>query len=198
MAYTVIWWAILAILLFVPPLILWRLFRANWIWFALGIAGYLLGMTAKGILYFAGQALNLSTIPVMPQAMVVGISSAMTELAAAALFLAWGRRRLGDVLAFGVGVGLFEIFVAMMAGWDEITTTTKTHTSFSEFAHAVAFSFLVERGITLIGHTTSRALVYVFFRTRSRSLPAQVPSLILLVRSADYSGRRICGMAGWA
>jgi hypothetical protein len=163
---SLLWWCAAAALVAAPVLLLRFRHGAGWRWFFLGIAAYVISMGAKAALYYLGNAVGLAALPAGPQAAVTGAGSAFAELSAAALFLRRGSPKLADALAFGVGAGAFEALFAMAAGWAELADATHALPSPARLAAAIGFPFFVERGLTLVGHAASRALIYAALQRR--------------------------------
>jgi hypothetical protein len=137
---------------------------ARWKWFGLGILSWVIGVVVKALLQWAWDAAGGSSLPWSGQAAVAGVLSAVTELGAAACFL-WGAKlRLADVLAFGVGIGVFEALFVLLLGWLEGLDGPAVSPG-NRLAFVGGF-FLLERVLALIGHTASRVLLYVGLREK--------------------------------
>jgi len=169
--------ALLGILLIAGgPVLCLRLRGAAWRWFALGIASWALALCAKlalGIpLYFGGA----EELPAAAQGVLGGLVSAVCELGMAALFLRRRTLSAANVLAFGAGIGSFEVlFLLGSAAVASIWMEADAPTGSMPVAAALLF-FLLERAITLVGHVSSRVLLYVALRARW-PLPAVVAVL---------------------
>jgi hypothetical protein len=166
----------LAALVAGPVLILRLRFGARWSSFLLGIVSFLIAVVVKFGLSLA--------IP--ETAVTSGVLSALTELGAAALFLR-PRMRGADVVAFGAGIGCFEILLKTALG---VVGASEAAGS------AVAVPLLlplVEHAANLVGHTATRVMVYVG-RSVRRLLPAVFALLTfsLVDGVADYGHLR-----GW-
>jgi hypothetical protein len=165
------WWCALILIATLPICVLLRR-GAAWQMLLLGPASYVLGMALKGLLFTAAAKLGLGHLSAAPQSAVAGLVSAAAELGAAALFL---RRPLKtvDVLAFGASIGVFEMLFLLPIGWLDLLDQTHRALPLGRIHAVYGWGFLLERGLTLAGHTASRALLYVGLRLRS-------PALVLL------------------
>jgi hypothetical protein len=169
--------------------------RAQGRWFFYGILSYLIGMAAKGLLYLAGAATGLDALSPATHAAVAGVLSALAELGAAAPFL-WrrGGLRWPDVIAFGAAIGLFEMVAAVPLGWLQMVDETGAAPSGSAFTTALGWGFLLERGLTLIGHVSSRALLYAAWGRRSW----WAGLLVFLTFALTDGVATLCDLKGWA
>ena len=170
--------ALLGILLIAGgPVLCLRLRGAAWRWFALGIASWALALCAKlalGIpLYYGGA----EELPAAAQGVLGGLVSAVCELGMAALFLRRRTLSAANVLAFGAGIGSFEVFFILGSAVVAAIWTEADAPSGSMPVAAAWLFFLLERAITLVGHVSSRVLVYVALRARW-PLPAAVAVLL--------------------
>jgi len=158
--------------------------RAGWRWFLLGIASWVMALAAKSAIQFALEA---TTTSAAWQGSLGGIVSALCELGAAALFLRRRDLRGSDLIAFGVGIGAFEVLFVMVLGW-----TTESGTS-SVVWWVAGIEFFVERTLAMIGHVASRVLVHVALRLRNI-----LPALITVFIFASVDGVASYGWAaGW-
>lgn len=166
----------LAALVAGPVLILRIRYGARWSSFVLGILSFLIALAVKIPLSLA-----------MPRSAVwAGVISAVTELGAAAIFLR-PRMRGADVLAFGAGIGCFEIVMKMAMGAAGASEPAGTA------AAAPLLLTLVEHASTVVGHTASRALVYV-----ARSARRLAPAAIALATFSLVDGMAAHGaLRGW-
>jgi hypothetical protein len=167
--------ALLGILLITGgPVLCLRLRGAAWRWFALGIASWVLALIVKGTLHYAT---GLDTLPAPSQGVLAGLLSAACELGFAALFLRRRTLSAANVLAFGAGIGAFEVFFVLGIGALEAVATGAEAAPASMPAAAAWLFFLLERALTLVGHVSSRVLVYVALRARW-ALPAALAVLL--------------------
>jgi uncharacterized membrane protein YhfC len=155
-AWEALWCAICVV-----SVVVCRTHGARSLAFFLGILSWILGVSVKVML----TVLLPRTASPVPLAIQDGFISALTELLAAVLFL-WlllrGRRpSSADAFAFGVGIGVFEGFFVWME---------------AEFT-PVGGMFVLERTLTLIGHTASRFLIYSSL-VRRRLLPALLATVL--------------------
>jgi len=156
--------------------------RAAWRWFALGIASWALALVFKVGLQLGVEALPA---PAIGKGMLAGVISAACELGAAALFLRRRDLRGGDLIAFGVGIGAFEVLFAAVL--------SVTQDAAPEAKWVACLAFGIERSVTMVGHVASRVLVHVSLRVR-RLLPA----LIAMGAFATVDGVAATGSeAGW-
>lgn len=166
--------ALLGILLIAGgPVLCLRLRGAAWRWFGLGIASWALAFVVKATLHYAA---GLETLSAPSQGALAGLLSAACELGFAALFLRRRTLSAADVLAFGAGIGSFEVFFVLGLGALEALDTGATAVPPPMPAAAAWLFFLIERAIALVGHVSSRVLVYVALRARW-ALPAAVAVL---------------------
>jgi hypothetical protein len=113
------------------------------------------------------------------QGLVYGAVSAVTELGIAALFLFRAQLTLPNALAFGAGIGAFEIFFTIGVG----LLQGLAEPSPASFAGRFAF----------IGHVASRLLIYASV-ARCQFLPA----VIAFGTFAAIDGAASSGIAaGW-
>ncbi|MHC4550722.1 MAG: hypothetical protein ACYTEZ_18335 [Planctomycetota bacterium] len=170
------------------PVLVLRRCGAAWGWFGLGIASWALALAVK---IPAAVALHYAGLSAATEGTLSGVVSAACELGFAALFL---RRRTlsgANVLAFGVGIGAFEVlFVLGLAGLE----ATAGEADPAPMAAGVAWLFLVlERAISLVGHAASRVLVYVALRARWL-----LPAVVAVTVFACVDGVASYGTtAGW-
>ncbi len=176
---------VLIVILAVAPVLYVRLRgHAAWRWFFLGIGSWAMALVAKSVIQVGLEELTTSAVW---KGSLGGIVSALCELGAAALFLRRRDMRGNDLIAFGVGIGAFEVVFVMALGW-----ATDIGTS-SLVWWAVGLELSVERILSMIGHVASRVLVHVSFRIR-RILPA----LIAMGVFASVDGIASYGWAaGW-
>ena len=158
--------------------------RAGWRWFLLGIASWVMALAAKSAIQLALEAMTTSAAL---QGGLGGIVSALCELGAAALFLRRRDLRGSDLIAFGVGIGAFEVLFVMVLGW-----TTESGPS-SVVWWVTWIEFFVERSLAMIVHVASRVLVHVALRIRNI-----LPALIAVFTFASVDGLASYGWAaGW-
>jgi hypothetical protein len=97
---------------------------------------------------------------------VFGVVSAGCELVVAAIFLRRAEYGLPDALAFGTGIGIFEmIVIGLGVGMIQLADAGLPPTP-GTIARMFGWLFLLERGYTLVGHAASRLLVYRAVRAR--------------------------------
>src|SRR5262245_62681775 len=139
-----------------PTVFLWSR-GARWSSFALGILSWIGGVAAKTLVMAALDPAGLSGCAPAVQGLVGGLVSAATELGAAWILLRRARFSLADALAFGAGIGIFELFCTLGLGvleqLDETAATQSVTLSF------VGGFFLLERTLALIGKHESRLVV---------------------------------------
>jgi hypothetical protein len=168
------WWLLFLVLLAAPFVVLRGGYGAGWRWLLLGAAAYALGIVLKLLLLVPVELAGASDLPAWGQASVMGMVSAAAELAVAVPFL-WPRRGSGgrespawpDALAFGAAAGVAEMLAAVPLGLAQYAYETGQWPSVPDFTAALGWTFLLERGLTTVGHASSRALVYVGLRYRS-------------------------------
>lgn len=161
--------AILSILaLIVAPVALVRIRgRARWRWFGLGIGSWALALIVKGSIHEGLMAGGLRNLAAGVQGCIGGFVSAATELGAAALFLRKRDLRGADLLAFGVGIGSFEVLFVFGLGLVAEEPAT------APVWWAAWLGFFAERALALVGHVASRVLVHVAIRLR-QLVPAAI------------------------
>jgi hypothetical protein len=97
------------------------------------------------------------------------------------------------VLAFGAGIGVFEMVASLALGWFQILDETGAAPSLAWFTAVLGWGFLLERGLTLIGHISSRALLYVACYRRS-----WCAGLLVFMTFALTDGvATLCDLKGW-
>lgn len=146
--------------------------RIRWSWLMMGVGGYLLGFVAKIPAGLVIEAEGPGAGRPVVQAIFMGSASAAAELGVAGLVLAAGMRGRGalpwaSVLAFGVGAGVFELLMMLPLGLAQIYDETGSLPSVAGFTDMVGWTFLLERGLTLVGHSASRTLLYTGLHTRA-------------------------------
>jgi hypothetical protein len=148
------------------PVLYLRLRRgAAWRWFGLGIASWGVALVVKTLLEVPLEFLDL---PAGVRGVASGLVSAAGELGMAAAFLRRRTLSVANVLAFGAGIGAFEVLftLALWAiGVGENGGTAADVSSAMPVGLACLF-YLVERAVTLVGHVASRVLVYVSLQAR--------------------------------
>jgi hypothetical protein len=182
-------WLGLGMLVLAPVLTL-RRFGAGWKWFGLGVLSWILGVVVKSVLTYALDTAGLVRFSIPLQATVGGVVSALTELGAAAWFLRRARLRLPAAVAFGAGVGVFEVLFVLTIGWLEGLEYPLPPEGRFAFVDGL---FLLERFLALVGHTASRLMIYVGVRHRAWS-----PVLIALLLFSLVDGVAAYGvLAEW-
>jgi hypothetical protein len=145
------------------PLALATVGFLSWAWLGLGAAAWAAALFVKavpgGLVWLASRRWVESK---RKRAAVWGTWSALCELGASAVvFLsATPYPELREALAFGIGAAVIEIayviVVAIVPG--------KTEENAGEEDRFVAWSGVMERGSTLVGHVATRGLVWAGFR----------------------------------
>lgn len=162
------WFAILLLIGLPVVLLHWR--GAAWKWFGLGILSWALAVVVKTLITYSLHALFLDNWPLEVRSVIDGAISALTELGAAVWFLRKAQLRLIDVLAFGIGIGVFEVVFTLALGylesWDDGIAPGNRFDFIDSF-------FLMERVLALSGHTASRLLIYTAVQ-RKWLMPALV------------------------
>jgi hypothetical protein len=162
--------------------------------YALGAVGF------KGLLY-SGIVVPVLHRHLSPAwlATAQGFTSAVSELGAAALFFLFVVPELSfpELIGFGAAAGIVEALVVplMSIGGINILSGTPVEKSAAEQRYdqgatplAVVLFPIVERGLTLVLHTSSRALVYVAM-VLGNVLPALLAvSLFATVDGVAYYG----------
>jgi membrane protein YdbS with pleckstrin-like domain len=175
------------------PVLCLRRRGAAWRWFGLGIASWALALCAKltlNIGLFFGVPAGW---PATAHGALAGLVSAVCELGLAALFLRRRALSAANVLAFGAGIGSIEVFFTLGLGAFAAIATGADATPDPMPPAAVWLFFLLERAITLVGHVSSRVLVYVALRAKWL-----FPALMALILFASVDGVAAYGdIAGW-
>jgi hypothetical protein len=192
------WWLTLLLLTVAPPLILVVRYQAKWRWLALGVASYVAAMIVKALLHRAAEGTGLHALPPWAQAATVGLISALAELGFVLPFVLPGLwrgepLRWPGVLAFGIAIGIFEMLFTLLLGLAQIFDETGQAPSLPFFTEALGWGFLSERGITILGHASSRALLYAGLRYRSLNAVALAVALFTLNDGAASYPE----LAGW-
>lgn len=188
---------VLSVLILVPgPVLLLRIrYGAAWRWIGIGIASWVLALIGKVGLDAGLGCAGLYDQSAMVQGIVGGLNSAIWELGMAAVFLRGRSLSTPNVLAFGVGIGAFEVLFVIAIGLlsllgDEGVAAGDHATMAAELG---LLFFVLERGITLVGHVASRVLVYVALRHR-----ALLPLAVALATFSIVDGVASYGWAaGW-
>ncbi|MBI5313093.1 MAG: hypothetical protein HZB28_08225 [Methylocystis sp.] len=179
-------WAAVAAICVAPPLacvVLWR----DWKSAAAGAAVWALSVTVKyAIAIFLTPRLRtrLSTKTI---AVFHGALSAVTELGATLLFFfyAWPIT-LTQAVAFGVGAGSVEAAYVFIVG---VFLSEDDPQESSEWAAGAADSYCVrymvpiERGSALLGHISSRGLIYVGLAAPTYAAQASLIAIAFLLFS---------------
>lgn len=166
------WWATLTVFAVLPVWVLRVWYGAQWRWFLFGIASYVAGIVVKLLYFVAWEVTGPHGLAPSVEATMSGAVSAATELGAAALIFWLALRKGGRVgwpnaLAFGAAIGVFEMLGLLPIGLTQIMNETGTLPTAGVFAGALGWDFLIERWVTVVGHTASRALLYIAIRYRS-------------------------------
>ena len=154
-------WLFILCLLIVIPIVFLLVIKASLKWAILGVISWLIGIALKAAISYGLSILTKSKLPITIQSTFDGFISAMAELGAAAFFLSRTKLDLPDVLAFGIGIGLFEIFFTMFMAVDEISQEKSKPPTLWESISWISGMFIIERALTLVGHTASRIIVYI-------------------------------------
>src|SRR5438477_1217330 len=165
-----LWWGCYFIITLVPVFVLIRA-GARGRWFLLGMSGHVLGVAVELLLAQLFNVPSLRRLHPLPQAALIGLSFGFAEICIAILFLIWGKARLPDVLAFGVGIAAFQMLFATIKAWAEVFETLYTFTSPFMAADRLGWTFLLECFYRLVGYVASALLIFVAIRSRSL-LPA--------------------------
>jgi hypothetical protein len=183
-------WAVGVLVLVLGPVLFLRLRHdAAWQWFGLGIASWVLALVGKIGLDAAVGGMGLHEQPPWAQGVWGGLNSAGWELGMAVLFLHGRRLSTANVLAFGTGIGAFEVLFLGGLGLLEGLGTEENVTA-GPTGVLVWLNFMVERGLTLIGHVASRVLIYVAVHRRW-----WLPAAVALVTFTAVDG---VASYGWA
>jgi hypothetical protein len=131
--------------------------QAAWRWPVVGAASWALAYEVK-VMLEPLLAPSLQRLDQLPHAAAWGLVSAGAELLLAVACMARWMDRWGDAFAFGAGIGGFEVlFVLSQAGWEPGAIN---HEAFPTL-------FLVERALTVVGHVSSRLIVFSALQRRS-------------------------------
>ena len=165
---------------------------AAWRWFAYGVFSWSLALVLKLIglvvLYTAYEA---GIMPLATCAGAHGIMSAACELGLAAVFFRSNRLPLKDVLAFGTGIGSFEALWVLAEGSLELAETKAL--TLASFLDLASGQLLFERALSLLGHISSRLLVYASLSHRKL-----LPGLLAFILFALVDGTAAYGtLAQW-
>jgi hypothetical protein len=179
-----VWAGLCVAALALGPFVFLRSRGARWSPFGLGILSWIGGVAVKSLAMSALDRTGLGTCAPAVQALVGGLVSAVTELGAAWLLLRRARLSLADVLAFGAGIGVFELLFTLGIGVLEQLDETATPAVTLSFVDGF---FLLERFLSLIGHVASRLLVYAGAK-RTRPLAGAAVLLFAAVDGAATYG----------
>jgi len=185
-----VFWVSLLAVAFGPLLVLRLRYGARLRWALLGIASWVVGCTAKVVIHYGcGLDHPVDSLGLqLARGTLSGVVSGATELAAAALILVWARLKLADVLAFGAGIGAFEVPVILASA-----CTAAPLEPTDPLPIVVQLNYPMERAITLVFHTATRLLVYVAVRRHALGFGLlALLAFTLLDGAADHGT-----MAGW-
>jgi hypothetical protein len=175
------WWMTLAALLGAPLAMLVCARRRAWLGFVAGGAAWIV---AVGLKLWIDPPLQAWLLPgVVTTSLALGLASSLAELGLAAPILSRCVRTV-DAVAVGAGAGVFELCCALFAGWSEMRETLGTDAHVSLCPASFGWGFLVERGLTLAGHVSSRLLLFAAFRARRIPLALAAVALFAAVDSA--------------
>jgi hypothetical protein len=165
--------------LILTPIAFLYYLEAQWRWAALGIISWIIGVAIKSLVTGQLYKDQLPRFNIYLQAILEGTISAITELAAAAIFLSQTGLSMTNALAFGVAIGVFEILFTFMLGVLELIDESEDAAALTltDKLTWVSGWFIIERSIALIGHITSRYLIYLAFAQHQSEIA--VVSLIL-------------------
>lgn len=165
-----------AVLVLGPPIVLRRR-GARWRWFALGIASWTVALLAKLVVNGVYATLRPNSAP-WEQGVWYGTVSAVCELGMTALLL---RPPLptADVLAFGAGIGSFEIVFKIGSAAAGAQSLEAAAAATAPHAAALLIG-LAEYAACLVLHTAERVLVHETFAPR-RAAPALIAFAIFVV-----------------
>jgi hypothetical protein len=179
-------WSCLGLSL-IGPAICWRL-GARFRWMTLGIVSWALGVIVKGAVTYAMDCAGEGHWPLALRVVLAGSISAACELGAAAVFLKKPSVRLIDAIGFGVAIGSFEIVFSMglgvLEGLDDSLRFTAPPLAF------VDGLFVSERFFALVGHTSSRVLIFVALCCKQ-----WLPGLVAFVTFSSVDGLATHGLA---
>ncbi|MBW3625818.1 MAG: hypothetical protein KY468_20690 [Armatimonadetes bacterium] len=178
--------------LVVLPLAALRSMGAPWSAFGWGILSWMIGVFVKFLLMIPLDTVGTRLLSPGANAALSGILSAVTELGAAAWLLRRIPLTLPNVLAFGVGIGAFEVFFTLLMGWVEGLENPALPRPGLSFVDGF---FLAERTLALIGHTASRVLIAVALA--HSSLPAAFLAILLFSLIDGTAGYGILRQWDW-
>ena len=178
--------------LVVAPVAVLRKVGASWRWFLFGILSWCLAVVAKTILTASFAATLMANASPWQQGLVYGALSALTELGAAALLLRRVELSLPNALAFGAGIGAFEVLFTVGLGLLEGLDAQPAPVLAERLAFIGGF-FVWERVIAFCGHVASRLLIYLAVARRQWA-----PAVLTFVTFALIDGSASFGIAsGW-
>ena len=187
--YLALWTAEIVALTLVPVLVLRYQCGAGWRWFFLGMASWAAAYVVKLIALGLLQTFVFPGLPSPAQAALAGAVSGLAELGFAALFLAWLRLRLTDILAFGVGIGALEAVWVLFEGW----VTSLVEGPAGPLGPETLLVYPLERVLAMTLHAATRLLVYVALHDWRPGL-LLVPLLVFIL--AD-GGASLVEPSGW-
>jgi hypothetical protein len=145
--------------------------RGGMLWLALGGG---IWAVSVGIKFVATDLLELAGVRRFQpawRALVHGLVSALCELGAAAVAFVWllPPNTALHAAAFGAGAGWTEMLAILIlglrtAGRGSASAPDPASKAGSDLPQHVQWTFVVERGLTLIGHLGSRGLVWLLAR----------------------------------
>jgi len=145
--------------------------RGGMLWTALGGGIWGVSVAIKFLVTDLLELAGVRRLEPAPRALIHGLVSALCELGAAGVAFLW-LLPPGTALhaaAFGAGAGWIEmlaiLFLALgTAGRGTAPLPDPAPETASALPQHVQWNFLVERGLTLIGHLGSRGLVWLMAR----------------------------------
>jgi len=138
------------------PLGLVFFYDIAWQWIILGAAAWAVALVIKVVLGWAVNAFSqkLFTNEKIKSA-IWGAWSAICELGIAAIIFIKTSSTLANVIGFGVGVGIIEIIYVVSQLIVKKPPKSESQKGFMKW------SLAIERLLTLIGHVSSRGLIWI-------------------------------------
>jgi hypothetical protein len=179
-------WCCVALSLIGPAICLKAGARARWM--VLGVVSWGLGLVVKSAVFYLLDAGGEAHWPIAVRGVIAGMISAACELGAAAIFLRRPSVRLIDAIGFGAAIGSFEIAFSMslgiLEGLDDSLRFTAPPLAFADGL------FVSERFFALIGHISSRVLIFVALCCKQ-----WLPGIVAFVTFSAVDGLAAHGLA---
>ncbi len=147
-------------------LIFW--FGTSWIWLGLGAIAWVIAVVLKVFLGWGVDALSERSFKSQKaKAAIWGVWSSACELGVTAAVFLFAYPSLENAIGFGVGAGVVELFYLLLQ--QAVKTKTASSNQQNEATQPskdrfMEWSGVIERSLALIGHVSSRGLIWLGIR----------------------------------